>query len=194
MPVQPPPTEWKSNRWWKNRSVEERINWSQIPARYTKHINDEIDVPSEILDWFDTLPNTSTGIVLYGGRQTGKTTLAVDLLVKAIRKHPMSGRFVSADRYVEMVKDQFDNDNELPEMYTMPHLIKYIQGVFDLIVLDDLGRERQTEFSRHTISSLLRRRYEDTRLTIITTSLDRRTLKETYDATALDDMLYIKRV
>jgi len=84
---------------------------------------------------------------------------------------PLSGRFVTADRYIEMLKDQFDNDNLLPEMYSSPYLIKYIQGVFDVVVLDGVGQERETDFSIHEVGSLIRRRYEDMRTTIITTTL-----------------------
>jgi DNA replication protein DnaC len=56
-------------------------------------------------------------------------------------------------------------------MYSMPYLLRYIQGVFDVVMLDGVGQERETEFSCHEIGSLIRRRYEDSRSMIITTSL-----------------------
>jgi DNA replication protein DnaC len=56
-------------------------------------------------------------------------------------------------------------------MYSSPYLIKYIQGVFDVVVLDGVGQERETEFANHEIGSLIRRRYEDMRTVIITSTL-----------------------
>jgi DNA replication protein DnaC len=56
-------------------------------------------------------------------------------------------------------------------MYSSPYLVKYIQGVFDILLLDGVGQERETDFSIHEIGSLIRRRYEDMRTTIITTTL-----------------------
>lgn len=102
------------------------------------------------------------------------------MMTSVMSAHQLSGRFVSSDRYVEMLKDQFDNDNQLPEMYAMPHLIKYIKGVFDIVVVDGLGEERLTEFAQHELGSLLRQRYEDCRSTIITTSLTSSDLVKRY--------------
>jgi DNA replication protein DnaC len=56
-------------------------------------------------------------------------------------------------------------------MYSTPYLLKYIQAVFDILVLDGAGQERDTEFTRHEIGSLVRRRYENERTVIITSSL-----------------------
>jgi DNA replication protein DnaC len=102
----------------------------------------------------------------------GKTTTAVTALTTLINKQQVSGRFVSADTYIEMLKDQFGgSDNLLPEMYSTPYLVKYIQGVFDVVIVDGLGQERETEFAIHEIGSLLRRRFDDMRSTVITTTL-----------------------
>jgi DNA replication protein DnaC len=110
-------------------------------------------------------------ILIQGKPGTGKSTMAQAVLRALVLDNPLSGRFVTSDRYIEMLKDQFDNDNLLPEMYSSPYLIKYIQGVFDIVVLDGVGQERETEFSIHEIGSLIRRRHEDMRTTIITTTL-----------------------
>jgi DNA replication protein DnaC len=56
-------------------------------------------------------------------------------------------------------------------MYSSPFIVKYLQGVFDVVVLDGVGQERETEFSIHEVGSLLRRRYDDMRTVIITTTL-----------------------
>lgn len=169
-----PPTEWKTARWWQNRSTDERIAWAHVPKRWA-HIEPTTTHPFIT----DFTPETA-GLIISGPSGTGKTYTAVGLLKGLLTTHAVSGRFVNSDRYVEMLKDQFDNDNQLPEMYAMPHLVKYIKGVFDVVLLDGLGQERLTEFAQHELGSLLRQRYEDCRATVITTSLSRTDLIHRY--------------
>jgi DNA replication protein DnaC len=163
----PTPTDWKSAAWWRNRGPEERLFHCKVPRRFLEH--SEITNP-KLATWvLDYQPGNS--LFIQGKPGTGKSTMAQAALQSLVVDKPLSGRFVTADRYIEMLKDQFDNDNLLPEMYSSPYLIKYIQGVFDVVVLDGVGQERETDFSIHEVGSLIRRRYEDMRTTIITTTL-----------------------
>lgn len=169
------PTDWKSVNWWRNRPVGERLFHTKIPNRWlSKELNDlEIDSESlqEIIKWVNCYQQGSS-LFLYGRTGTGKSVTGQAVMKDLVTKYPLSGRFVSSERYIEMLKDTFETDSGLlPEMYSMPYLLKYIQGVFDIVVLDGVGQERETEFSVHEIGSLIRRRYEDSRTTIITTSL-----------------------
>lgn len=165
----PTPTEWKSSAWWRNRSTDERLFHAKIPGRFSQIPKESIQVPTSVLRWAEDF-KTGDSLFIYGKSGAGKTVLAQATL-QILLQHQVSARFVTADRYIEMLKDQFDNDNLLPEMYSSPYLIKYIQGVFDVVLLDGVGQERETDFSIHEIGSLIRRRYEDMRTTIITTTL-----------------------
>ena len=169
-PNYPTPTDWKSENWWRNRAADERLFHSKIPQRLASIPEDGIKLNTSIMSWLDSYEPGSS-LYLHGKTGTGKSVIAQHLLKTLVTTHPASGRFVTADRYLEMLKDQFDNDNLLPSMYSSPYLIKYIQGVFDIVVLDGVGQERETEFANHEIGSLIRRRYEDMRTTIITTTL-----------------------
>jgi DNA replication protein DnaC len=161
------PTDWKSAAWWRNRSPEERLFHSKIPRRFADC--EDITNP-KIANWVMDYKQGDS-ILIQGKPGTGKSTMAQAVLRTLVLDNPLSGRFVTSDRYIEMLKDQFDNDNLLPEMYSSPYLINYIQGVFDIVVLDGVGQERETEFSIHEIGCLIRRRHEDMRTTIITTTL-----------------------
>ena len=160
------PTEWKSAAWWRNRSAEERLFHAKIPQRFRSI---EADIPPMAAHWVNTY-EPGQSLFVHGKPGTGKTVIA-QAVIKLLIAKGNSGRFVSSDQYIEMLKDQFDNDNVLPEMYSSPHLVKYIQGVFDIVLLDGVGQERETEFSVHEIGSLIRRRYENMRSVIITTTL-----------------------
>jgi DNA replication protein DnaC len=162
----PTPTDWKSAAWWRNRSNEERLFHAKIPARFR---NMEVDIPPVAAHWINNYEEGNS-LFIHGKPGTGKTVLAQEVMRHLIAKG-MSARFVSADQYIEMLKDTFDSDNLLPEMYSSPYLVKYVQGVFDVVLLDGVGQERETEFSVHEIGSLIRRRYENVRSVIVTTTL-----------------------
>lgn len=190
----PTPTEWKSENWWRNRSPEERLFHTKIPARLAQRASYEVPLNTDVLAWLqDYEPGSS--LYIHGRPGTGKSTIAQEILRRLVIEHPLSGRFVSADRYLEMLKDQFDNENLLPSMYSSPYLIKYIQGVFDVLVLDGVGQERETEFANHEIGSLIRRRYEDMRTVIITSTLTTMDFTRRYGdrvKSAVSDMVEIK--
>ena len=139
---------------------------AKVPQRFRSV---EADLPPIAANWVNNYEDGQS-IFIHGKPGTGKTSIAQELLKHLVAKG-QSARFVSAEQYIEMLKDQFDNDNLLPEMYSSPYLIKYIQGVFDVVLLDGVGQERETEFSTHEIGSLIRRRYENVRTVIITTTL-----------------------
>ena len=46
--------------------------------------------------------------------------------------------------------------------------MKYINSVFDVVVLDSLGSEKKTEFTKNAIATLLNSRYEQKLITIVT--------------------------
>lgn len=168
-----PPLDWKSAKWWANRSVEERTYFAAFPKIYRNMDLSTVhpEIAQRGLDWLNNQTD-SPGLLITGKAGTGKTGLAQSLGREIISRQKKSVYFVAADRYVEMIKDSFDQDsNELPEMYAMPHLLRYIKDVFHVVIIDALGRERPTDFSQYELGALLRRRYEDCRQTIVTTSL-----------------------
>lgn len=186
----PTPTDWKSEKWWQNRSVEERLYHLRIPRRWSFAAP---TIPPKVSDWVERFaPGDS--LYVYGPSGSGKTELAVSVLKKLVHKG-LAGRFVSSDRYIEMLKDSFEHDGLLPEMYSTPYLLKYIQGVFGAVVLDGVGNERETEFSTHEIGSLIRRRNEDMRTLVLTTTLSPLDFARRYGervSGSVNDMLVVK--
>lgn len=168
------PTDWKSEKWWRNRSKDERLFHLNVPKRWRSISFDDLTLDEPIIDqaktWLGGYERGSS-LYIYGRSGSGKTTLAQSLAQHLVANADLSGRFLSSDRYIDMLHDSFDNNNLLPEMYSTPYLLKYVQAVFDVLILDGAGQERDTEFTRHEIGSLVRRRYEDERTIIITTSM-----------------------
>lgn len=171
--------EWKSNKYWRNRPVEERIQNARIPARFSGKSLSEYDVLSGDEEAYNAVSlwaknvnehiKTGMGLYLYGPTGVGKTHLAQAALVKAIRDNSLSGLFVSTDRYLDMVYDSERNKGELPDAYSDPSLLKYMRRVYDIVVLDGLGSERTTTpYAKNAIVSFVSNRYEEKLVTIIT--------------------------
>lgn len=166
------PTEWKSEAWWRNRPLDERLFHLHIPQR----IQDAME------GWSAVTLKGDGNVFIQGPSGTGKSLVAARTLVKTLTDHQVSGRWVEADDYIDMLKESFDNDGLLPEMYSSPHLIKYIKGVYDVVVIDGLGEERLTEFAAHELGSLIRKRYDKKKSTIITSRLSIQDIKNRYGA------------
>jgi DNA replication protein DnaC len=186
-------TEWKSSKYWRNRSAEERVRNTRVPARYRGKTLADFEVPpgdekaynalkvwrSKISEHFEN----GMGILLYGPTGVGKTHLAQALLVDVVKKNPLSGIFVTSDLFIDMSLDESRNKGELTEPYSDPQLLKYMRRVFDIVVLDGLGSERSTtEFARNSIVSLVESRYEEKLVTMVTTLLPPNEIGRTYGA------------
>lgn len=183
--------EWHSNKYWQNRSAEDRVKNLRIPARYRdkdlsnydKSKGDETAFEA-VEHWCSTIERNHSegmGLYLYGHTGVGKTHLAQGAALQVIRNHNLSGIFITADRYIEMVYDEMRNDGDLPEPYSDPFLLKYMRRTFDILVLDGLGSERATtEFARNAIISLIDNRYEERLITVVTSILPPAELSRTY--------------
>jgi DNA replication protein DnaC len=161
------PTDWKSAKWWNNRPFEERLFHCRIPRKWSAV---DTPLPDKVKRWVDAYEEGAS-LYLCGPSGVGKTNIAVQVL-RLLMSQDLAGRFVNCEKYLEMLKDSFEHDGLLdPTMYSTPYLIRYIQGVFPLILLDGVGHERETDFANHEVGSLLRRRSEDLRTVIVTTHL-----------------------
>lgn len=164
------PTEWKSEAWWRNRPLDERIHHLHIPER----IRDAMDKREPV-----TLKGDGN-LFIQAPNGAGKSLVAARTLVHAVSTHQISGRWVEAGDYVDMIKESFDNNGLLPEMYSTPHLVKYIKGVFDVVVIDGLGEEWVTDFANNELGNLIRKRYDQKKATIITSRFSLQDIKNRY--------------
>lgn len=169
---------WKGARYWRNRPLDERLKNLRIPKRfelatldtYNTSIGDE-DVYYAVTTWLSNAePNIAngTGLFLFGGTGVGKTHIAVGLLKEVVKQCQVSGYFIPATTYIEMMYDELNNEGTLPEEYASPHLSKYLRAIYDVVVLDGLGDENDTDFTRRSITNLLNNRINSNLPTIIT--------------------------
>jgi DNA replication protein DnaC len=174
------PVEWKSARWWANRSVEERIYHldAAAPRRVGKHVE------QAEMSYKGPTPEIGENLIITGPSATGKSALAIAIARKMVREKGASARYVTADKYTEMIFDSLKNNGDLPEEYASPYLLKWLRQAFDVVILDDLGGEYKKDigegFANHELSGLIRRRFENELTTIVTTQKDMTSLNTYY--------------
>ena len=125
-------------------------------------------------------PNAGKGLTLGGTAGTGKTHLAV-AITRALVERGAAAVIVNVPQLFLVFRHAFQSDqgrrfDELLDLVTR----------CDHLVLDDLGRERLTEWVVETLYLIVNTRYEDRRATSITTNLDLEGLRARLSEAILD--------
>ncbi|RLJ71364.1 DNA replication protein DnaC [Hydrogenivirga caldilitoris] len=107
-------------------------------------------------------PEEGYGLTLIGPPGVGKTHLAVGVLKKIYREKGIKGAFFDTKDLIYKLKSLMDEGKT-------NRAIKVILNK-PLIVLDDLGSERLSEWQRELISYIISYRYNNLKSTIITTN------------------------
>ncbi|MEZ4241414.1 MAG: AFG1/ZapE family ATPase [Myxococcota bacterium] len=103
------------------------------------------------------------GLVLYGDVGRGKTHLAVALLRELVLRSGASGRFVEFSHLLADLKSGFDSGRGAAA------LLDPLVAV-DVLVIDELGKGRNTEFEGTVVDELVSRRYNAMRPIVATTN------------------------
>jgi DNA replication protein DnaC len=115
----------------------------------------------------DELLEEGRGLWLIGDVGTGKTTLAM-LISKAALDAGRSVAIYSVPRLLAEIRDTYDADSgERSYMDFFQRLVSV-----DLLHLEDLGAEKQTDWVLEQLYSLVNQRYEDTRSVLVTSNVE----------------------
>lgn len=108
-------------------------------------------------------------LLLHGTYGTGKSHLSISVTKKLMKKGH-NCLFLSLPKLLTKIRDTYNNAN-----VTEDRLLEHIQRV-DLLVLDDLGAEQQTEWATTKLFEVMDSRAEKS--TIYTTNLSSKDLRE----------------
>jgi len=113
------------------------------------------------------------GLLYIGITGCGKTHLATGIL-KAVIEKGYSGHFCNVVDFLARLRDTYGGDTTYDEMDMIDKVSKV-----DLLVLDDLGAEKSSEWIRDRLYTLINRRYESNLPLIVTTNkMDIKELEE----------------
>jgi DNA replication protein DnaC len=153
--------EWeKQEQRQKFQEMRRKTSLAGVPTRF-------LAVDVESIDK-STLALCSTegrdGLFLHGPPGTGKTHLAIALLKDHGRME--WGSFVTVASLLMELRDSFRDKAERSEREIIEHYAKV-----QLLVLDDLGAEKTSEFALQSLYIIIDKRYSEMRSTIITSNL-----------------------
>ena len=112
------------------------------------------------------------GLILIGNNGVGKTHLACSIANKLIE----NGTPVIYGTLINLLaelRNSYDTDNNISEM----EIIKLYENV-DLLIIDDLGKEKPSEWGLEKLFTIINSRYENNLPVIITTNYNQNSLVE----------------
>jgi DNA replication protein DnaC len=161
--------------------LEARFRESSLPERWRTRTFDRYQVTPaneeayKTAKWYaDTFdPKAGNGLLLTGTVGTGKTHLAAAIAMELIsREHTVV--FGTVTSLLAQVRNTFDSDRET-EMEVMRRLTKC-----DLLIIDDLGKEKVTDWVEQTVYELINTRYERNKSLVVTTNLSLTDIRSKY--------------
>ena len=143
----------------------EMREWTFAKSDHTDQKNENI--ARRYVANFDAMRSQGTGLLLCGSVGTGKSFLAAAIANELINQGTPC-LMTNFSRIISRVSEKFGGDQ------------KYLDDLnrFDLLIIDDLGSERDTEFTWEKVMNVVDARYRAGLPLIITTNL---TLKDLAD-------------
>jgi DNA replication protein DnaC len=112
-------------------------------------------------------PRDGMGLLLIGKIGTGKTHLAVGILKELILQRGVACLFCDYRELLKEIQNSYNSSVQTTEL-------EVLRPVFetDVLVLDELGAVKPSEWVWDTVSLILNTRYNNNRTTIITTNFE----------------------
>ena len=161
------------------RRVARSMARTRIPARYEHCTLEsfETDFPSasrslksahrSACKFVESYPleTRGTGLLLTGSIGVGKTHLAVGILQALVAERGATGIFCDYRELLKQVQNSYNRQVQATEL-------EILAPVFEaqILVLDELGASKPTDWVWDTVAHILNTRYNDRRTTIITTN------------------------
>jgi DNA replication protein DnaC len=113
----------------------------------------------------ERFPIVDKGLLFLGKPGLGKTHLAVATLKRVIRTTNARGLFYSTPELLALIRGTYNAATRSSEADVIRPVIEA-----ELVVLDDLGAERPTDWVEETMNLIVNTRYNHRRLTIFTSN------------------------
>ena len=157
----------KINMIYNRSGINKKYLWKQL--NHFKSVNKQADeAKTAAYDIVRQFPDVRKGLYLWGNAGTGKTLLASIILTEIIIRHAVEGRFISISRnFFKTLQESF---HEGSETYGESGRIEKELADVDILVIDDFGIQKDTEWKQETLYDLVDARYEAEKFTIFTSN------------------------
>ena len=156
------------------------LSAARVPRRYQgcqfenfDELNDSLKLAKvRVRKFVDLYPINDFGLLLLGPCGRGKTHLATAALLALVREKGVKGLFYDFRDLLKEIQASYNAVSGTTEL-------AILQPVFaaEVLVLDDLGATKMTDWVRDTLSHIINNRYNDRRVTIFTSNLEDETTR-----------------
>ena len=161
---------------WRESSVERLLAEARIPRRYqhcdlatfVSYQNERlVNALARARRFAEAFPVVDKGLFLIGPPGIGKSHLAVAVLKQVISTRGARGIFYDVRELLKVIRSTYDPVVKATEAEVLRPVISA-----DLLVLDDIGAEKTSEWVEETLNLIVSSRYNQRRLTIFTSNYE----------------------
>ena len=166
---------------------------AQIPPRYrTCDLESFVTYENEQLlravdrarRFIDAFPVVDKGLLLIGPPGIGKTHIAIAVLRQVVLEKGVRGLYYDTRHLLGTIRSTYNPVTRTSEVDILRPVMEA-----ELLVLDDLGAERPTDWVEETMNLIVNTRYNDRRPTIFTSNYEDIEDPEALDSLDLDSLL-----